>query len=69
MSWRSAEKSICRIRAFQAQNKKKEEAGEELWANPRNAAAGSLKLLDPQRSRNSAVFLLFSTALLKAIIL
>lgn len=34
-------------RAFQAQNQKKEEAGEELWANPRNAAAGSLKLLDP----------------------
>lgn len=34
--------------AFQAQNKRKEEAGEELWANPRNAAAGSLKLLDPQ---------------------
>ncbi len=33
--------------AFQKQNKQKEEAGEDLWANPRNAAAGSLKLLDP----------------------
>jgi DNA ligase (NAD+) len=33
--------------AFQRQNKQKEEAGEDLWANPRNAAAGSLKLLDP----------------------
>ena len=33
--------------AFRAQNQRKEEAGEEPWANPRNAAAGSLKLLDP----------------------
>lgn len=31
---------------FQALNKEKEEEGEEPWANPRNAAAGSLKLLD-----------------------
>lgn len=33
---------------FLALNKEKEELGEELWANPRNAAAGSLKLLDPK---------------------
>jgi DNA ligase (NAD+) len=35
-------------RVFQKLNHQKEEAGEELWANPRNAAAGSLKLLDPK---------------------
>jgi DNA ligase (NAD+) len=33
---------------FQRLNKEKDEAGEEPWANPRNAAAGSLKLLDPK---------------------
>jgi DNA ligase (NAD+) len=33
---------------FQALNAEKEEAGEELYANPRNAAAGSLKLLNPK---------------------
>ncbi len=31
---------------FHALNQKKQEKGEELYANPRNAAAGSLKLLD-----------------------
>ena len=31
---------------FHALNKEKEEAGDDLYANPRNAAAGSLKLLD-----------------------
>ncbi|MBI3236438.1 MAG: NAD-dependent DNA ligase LigA, partial [Chlamydiales bacterium] len=29
-------------------NAEKEAANEDLWANPRNAAAGSLKLLDPK---------------------
>ncbi len=35
-------------KAFEALNRRKEKAGEELFANPRNAAAGSLKLLDPK---------------------
>jgi DNA ligase (NAD+) len=32
---------------FNTLNKQRETLGEPLWANPRNAAAGSLKLLDP----------------------
>ncbi len=33
-------------KTFAELNKEKEEAGEEIFANPRNAASGSLKLLD-----------------------
>ena len=33
---------------FEKINREKERAGEELFANPRNACAGSLKLLDPK---------------------
>ena len=36
------------IKAFEKMNQERMERGDELWANPRNAAAGSLKLLDPQ---------------------
>lgn len=46
-------------RVFEALNEEKKEAGEELYANPRNAAAGSLKLLDPKevaKRKLSAVF-------------
>lgn len=35
-------------RTFKKLNEEKEDSGEEPWANPRNAAAGSLKLLDPK---------------------
>jgi len=47
---------------FQELNKKREEEGESLFANPRNAAAGSLKLLDPritsQRPLNNFIYAL-----------
>jgi DNA ligase (NAD+) len=46
-------------RSFEALNKAKEERGEEPFANPRNAAAGSIRQLDPKiaASRNLDVFL------------
>lgn len=34
--------------SFDALNREREEQGEQLFANPRNAASGSLKLLDPE---------------------
>lgn len=37
--------------SFQRLNKARLEAGEELFANPRNAAAGAIKQLDPKQSR------------------
>lgn len=35
-------------KTFDKINKEKQKSGDELFANPRNAAAGSLKLLDPK---------------------
>ncbi|MBQ7836723.1 MAG: NAD-dependent DNA ligase LigA [Clostridia bacterium] len=44
--------------AFQRLNAEKEAAGEKLWANPRNAAAGSLRRLDAKEagSRGLEIF-------------
>ncbi len=44
--------------SFEKLNKEKEKQGEELFANPRNACAGSLKLLDPRivATRNLSIF-------------
>ncbi len=46
-------------KSFEQLNKAKEENGEEPFANPRNAAAGSLRQLDPRvaASRNLSIFL------------
>ncbi|RFU61830.1 NAD-dependent DNA ligase LigA [Peribacillus glennii] len=46
-------------KSFEALNKAKEERGEEPFANPRNAAAGSLRQLDPKLAakRNLDIFL------------
>lgn len=44
---------------FQELNAMKEEEGEEPWANPRNAAAGSLKLLDPRETRKRKLGVVF----------
>ena len=51
--------------SFLALNQKREEQGEAIFANPRNAAAGTIRNLDPQitASRNLSVFLYSLTRL------
>lgn len=49
------------FKSFQALNRDREEAGEPLFANTRNAAAGSIRLLDPRlvAGRNLRAFLYY----------
>jgi DNA ligase (NAD+) len=44
---------------FQKLNEQKMQDGEQLWANPRNAAAGSLKLLDPEEVAKRSLSIVF----------
>lgn len=44
---------------FQTLNEQKLQDGEPLWANPRNAAAGSLKLLDSQEVAERGLSIVF----------
>ncbi len=44
---------------FKKLNNEKEKMEEQLWANPRNAAAGSLKLLDPREVAKRSLSIVF----------
>lgn len=44
---------------FKIINEAKKRMGEDLWANPRNAAAGSLKLLDPKEVSRRGLQIVF----------
>lgn len=44
---------------FKALNEEKVRQGEDVWANPRNAAAGSLKLLNPKETAKRHLSIVF----------
>lgn len=56
---------FMKIKDFKQLNKEREEQGEKLFANPRNSAAGTLKIQDPQivakRPLNIFLYMLVST--------
>jgi DNA ligase (NAD+) len=53
---------VIPIQAFEALNKQREQSGEPLFANPRNAAAGSLRQLDPKISASRPLEIFFHSA-------
>ena len=52
--WRSAGEIYMPVAVFEAMNKRQAEAGERLFANPRNSAAGSLRQKDPRVTASRA---------------
>ncbi len=49
------------LRQFEDLNKQRDEEGLPIWANPRNAAAGSLKLLNSKEARSRGLKVVFYT--------
>lgn len=47
------------LTVFEALNEEREAAEEQLWANPRNAASGSLKQLDPHEAAKRKLAIVF----------
>lgn len=50
---------FLKLKTFHKLNEQRDEDGLPLWANPRNAAAGSLKLLDPKESAKRELQIVF----------
>jgi DNA ligase (NAD+) len=50
--------AIMLVKDFEAMNRRQAEQGEKVFANPRNAAAGSLRQLDPRITAERPIWLL-----------